>query len=59
MTASPASPAATLSLAFGFRFEDLYDREGLARLDTKFLEALAAADAGLRDRLIAARAAPE
>ena len=58
MTASPASPAATLSLAFGFRFEDLYDRDGLARLDARFLEALATADAGLRDRLVAARAAP-
>jgi len=59
MTASPASSAATLSLAFGFRFEDLYDREGLVRLDARFLEALAAADAGLRDRLVAARAAPD
>ena len=59
MTASPAPSAASLSLAFGFRFEDLYDREGLARLDTKFLDALAIADAGLRDRLVAARAAPE
>jgi NADPH-dependent glutamate synthase beta subunit-like oxidoreductase/NAD(P)H-flavin reductase len=59
MTASPAPSAATLSLAFGFRFEDLYDREGLVRLDARFLEALAAADAGLRDRLVAARAAPD
>ncbi len=37
MTAPTASPAATLSLAFGTRFEDLYDTDGLARLDGRFL----------------------
>ncbi|MBK7660811.1 MAG: FAD-dependent oxidoreductase [Betaproteobacteria bacterium] len=48
-----------LVLAHGFSFEALHDSTGLARLDTRFLEALGDADAALRDRLIAARAAPE
>jgi len=48
----------TLRLAFDLAFEDLYDREGLLRLDAAFLQFLADADAGLRARLEAARAAP-
>jgi hypothetical protein len=45
-----------LSLAFGFAFEDLYQRDALARLDARFLGELKASDAALAERLIAARA---
>ncbi|HET7402703.1 MAG TPA: pyridine nucleotide-disulfide oxidoreductase [Usitatibacter sp.] len=48
-----------LALAFGLAFEDLYRRDGLARIDAAFLDALRAADAALHDRLAGARAAPE
>jgi NADPH-dependent glutamate synthase beta subunit-like oxidoreductase/NAD(P)H-flavin reductase len=48
-----------LNLAHGLAFEDLYRREGLVRLDRHFLDFLATADASLRDRLVAARAAPD
>ena len=48
--------AAPLSLAFGMRFDDLYSREGLTRLDALFLEHLGRADAELRTRLESARA---
>jgi NADPH-dependent glutamate synthase beta subunit-like oxidoreductase/NAD(P)H-flavin reductase len=44
---------------FGLCFADLYDRDGLARLDGCFLEHLAAADAELARRLVESRAAPE
>jgi len=47
----------TLRLAFGLAFEDLYDRDGLLRIDAAFLQFLAEADAALRTRLEAARAA--
>ncbi|MDQ2948114.1 MAG: hypothetical protein M3Y27_19630, partial [Acidobacteriota bacterium] len=47
-----------LSLRFGFSFEDLYQREGLVKLDGRFLHALEATDAPLHQRLIAARAEP-
>ena len=50
--------ATRLSLGFGFRFEDLYDRDGLMRLDQRFLDFLEAANAGLAQRLIAAREKP-
>ncbi len=40
---------------FGFRFEDLYDRDGLKRLDQCFLEFLERADPELAQRLIGAR----
>ncbi|HUU73455.1 MAG TPA: FAD-dependent oxidoreductase [Burkholderiales bacterium] len=40
---------------FGFRFEDLYDRDGLDRLDQRFLEFIGNADPGLVQRLIGAR----
>src|SRR5882672_11671765 len=53
----PASPA-SLSLAFGLAFEDLYDPAGLERLDREFVRALAEADAGLASRLAAARENP-
>src|SRR5947209_13026632 len=56
----PAYPMTdTLRLSFGLRFADLYDRDGLVRLDAAFVHFLKAAEAGLHDRLLAARAAPE
>jgi len=59
MTPPTASPAAPLSLAFGMRFEDLYDSEGLMRLDAQFLATLDATDGGLGARIASARAAPD
>src|SRR5215472_13427295 len=47
-----------LILKHGFSFADLYDREGLVRLDRDFVAHLAATDIGLRDRLMAARCDP-
>ena len=47
-----------LSLAYGLAFEDLYRRQGLARLDSIFTARLAADDAPLAARLATARAAP-
>jgi NADPH-dependent glutamate synthase beta subunit-like oxidoreductase/NAD(P)H-flavin reductase len=47
-----------LQLAFGFTFEDLYSRDGLARLDSAFLHWLQEADAALRARLGEARQHP-
>src|SRR5690606_37821995 len=43
---------------FGLTFEDLYDREGLVRLDAAFLGRLAARDEALAARLEAARREP-
>ena len=48
-----------LALAYGLRFEDLYRRDGLLKLDRHFLVSLAAADAAAHARLLAARADPE
>ena len=48
----------TLSLNFGFSFEDLYEHESLARLDQTFLDRLLAMDAPLHERLVAARSNP-
>jgi NADPH-dependent glutamate synthase beta subunit-like oxidoreductase len=47
-----------MKLAFDLRFEDLYEREGLLRVDAAFLGFLGEGDAALRDRLVAARSAP-
>ena len=47
-----------LSLGFGFSFQDLYDREALARLDGVFLDHLRSADSALHESLLAARSAP-
>jgi NADPH-dependent glutamate synthase beta subunit-like oxidoreductase/NAD(P)H-flavin reductase len=47
-----------MHLGFGIRFNDLYEREGLARIDAAFLDFLGQGDAALRDRLVAARAKP-
>ena len=48
----------SLTLGFDASSEGLYDREGLAALDARFLDFVGQADAGLKDRLEAARAAP-
>jgi NADPH-dependent glutamate synthase beta subunit-like oxidoreductase/NAD(P)H-flavin reductase len=45
-----------MQLGFGIEFNDLYEREGLLRLDAAFLEFLSRADANLRDKLVGARA---
>ena len=44
-----------MQLQFGIRFGDLYERDGLLRLDAAFLDFLGEADAALRERLCAAR----
>jgi NADPH-dependent glutamate synthase beta subunit-like oxidoreductase/NAD(P)H-flavin reductase len=49
---------AALALGFDATFDDLHDREGLARLDERFLAFLAGRDGALKDRLEAARRAP-
>ncbi len=46
-----------LTLGFDFRFEDLYHRDGLVRLDARFAEALKTRNPDLHARLMAARAA--
>ncbi|MSP76770.1 MAG: pyridine nucleotide-disulfide oxidoreductase [Rhodospirillaceae bacterium] len=43
-------------LSHGFSFNDLYDRDGLGRLDAAFAAWLQGVDAGLHARLMAARA---
>jgi NADPH-dependent glutamate synthase beta subunit-like oxidoreductase/NAD(P)H-flavin reductase len=48
-----------LALKHGLSFADLYDRDGLVRLDRAFVADLAASEAALHDRLMAARAAPD
>src|SRR5947207_12398298 len=48
-----------LALQHGLNFADLYDRDGLVRLDHDFVAHLAAAERELHDRLMAARAAPD
>ena len=47
-----------MQLGFGIRFNDLYEREGLLRVDAAFLRFLAEGDARLNERLVAARARP-
>ena len=46
-----------LKLAHGLSFAELYQRDGLARLDAAFLDHLGAAESALRPQLEAARAA--
>src|SRR3954464_13585182 len=52
-------PMTELALKPGLAFADLYEREGLIRLDRTFVAHLAAGDIPLHDRLIAARANPD
>ena len=47
-----------LVLNRGFCFADLYDRDGLVRLDRAFIAHLAEAEVGLHDRLMTARRDP-
>jgi NADPH-dependent glutamate synthase beta subunit-like oxidoreductase/NAD(P)H-flavin reductase len=47
------------SLSHGLGFPDLYDREGLVRLDAAFVEWLKASHVEAHARLMAARAAPD
>src|SRR3954470_12020539 len=47
-----------MQLGFGITFPDLYEREGLIRLDRAFVDYLTAADRALSDKLAAARAQP-
>src|SRR6266700_5080208 len=49
----------SFSLAFGLKFEDLYCRDGLARLDGCFVEVLKRRNTELHNRLMAGRAAPD
>ncbi len=44
-----------LNLGFGFSFNDLYERDGLMRLDVAFLDFLGEADTSMRTQLEAAR----
>ncbi len=48
-----------LKLGFSSRFEELYNRAGLQRLDAAFLDFLGGADAALCARLESARSEPE
>src|SRR5438445_981084 len=48
-----------MKLGFGIRFGDLYEREGLMRLDQAFLRFLRESDAVLHERLLAARQTPQ
>jgi NADPH-dependent glutamate synthase beta subunit-like oxidoreductase/NAD(P)H-flavin reductase len=47
-----------MKLAFGIAFGDLYERAGLLRVDTAFLDFLGEADRPLRDRLLSSRTKP-
>jgi NADPH-dependent glutamate synthase beta subunit-like oxidoreductase/NAD(P)H-flavin reductase len=47
------------ALGHGLSFTDLYDREGLARLDAQFVDWLKAGDVEVHARLMTARAAPD
>jgi NADPH-dependent glutamate synthase beta subunit-like oxidoreductase/NAD(P)H-flavin reductase len=48
-----------LVVQHGLSFADLYDREGLVRLDRAFVAHLAESDVGLHDRLMTARRDPD
>src|SRR5690348_18328233 len=48
-----------LALKHGLTFPDLYERDGLIRLDRAFVAHLDATDAALHGRLLAGRADPE
>src|SRR3981189_2012497 len=48
-----------LVLKHGLCFADLYDREGLVRVDRAFVAHLAETDVGLHDRLMMARRDPD
>src|ERR1051325_11689899 len=50
--------AQELRLKFGASFSDLYERDGIKRLDAEFVRYLADFDTVLRERLLFARANP-
>ncbi len=50
---------AALALGFDATFDDLHDRDGLVRLDARFMAFLEGRDADLKARLEAARLAPD
>jgi NADPH-dependent glutamate synthase beta subunit-like oxidoreductase/NAD(P)H-flavin reductase len=56
---TPVSSAHPLRLAHGLQLADLYDRDGLLRLDAAFIAHLAQAFPALADALQAARANPD
>ena len=47
------------ALSYGLSFHDLYDRDGLSRLDAAFVAWLKDADVEVHARLMAARTAPD
>jgi NADPH-dependent glutamate synthase beta subunit-like oxidoreductase/NAD(P)H-flavin reductase len=47
-----------MKLAFDLSFKDLYEREGLARVDQAFLAFLGEADGALKEKLLAGRKEP-
>lgn len=51
-------PDTDLTLAFGLAFSDLYDEDGLVRVDAAFLDHLTRADGALARRLTEARQTP-
>ena len=53
------APRLVPSLTHGLSFNDLYDRNGLGRVDAVFAAWLLNIDAGVHARLMAARAAPD
>jgi NADPH-dependent glutamate synthase beta subunit-like oxidoreductase/NAD(P)H-flavin reductase len=55
----PLAMTQRLTLGFGLRFEELYCRDGLVRLDACFVDMLKARNGDLHRRLMAARAAPD
>ena len=52
------SSSPDLELRFGLRFKDLYNRDGLVKLDAAFLEVLGGLQSEVADALVAARANP-
>ena len=52
-------PRPALELGFGLTFAELYQREGLVRLDEQFVRRLREADLALANRLIDARGDPD
>jgi NADPH-dependent glutamate synthase beta subunit-like oxidoreductase/NAD(P)H-flavin reductase len=47
-----------MRLGFGIQFNDLYERNGLLRIDAAFLDFLGEADTTLRERLVSSRTRP-
>ena len=49
---------ATLALAYGLTFSDLYENDGLQRIDDAFTDHLKQVDGNLNQRLVNARSKP-